>query len=857
MSGTLTGRTPRSDKEFIRDINRRITALERSKTARIGEWVLSDQNGALTATKPGEALAVGQAAAPEVVDLSAPRGSVVSSTDIATAVGYPDVDPDAPPSLDDVRQWVLSQFFGQISPTRIPALPWAHLFDGAAELLSDPSFDNPTTFANNLSVAYDSEFGRLKPGSARIECDGTTHIAVSNVIEVSAGETLPVSVHAFYEGVTSAANSVRLEVRGYHVDDDGETRTLVTTSTIDAISPTGESDDDPGAVDGWVKLEGTYIVPDLPTSVDEIVLEFTVTPGATAGTVWLDDASVKKTSDGMPQTWVKNLTADLVSVWNGITGTVQSILTSLGLTPSGNFWDDLFDLSDEIAWIQSKAEEAGEDIATLLTNLWTNPAAVIQDIPQNLVNGLTTALSNFNTAVNQIGDALIGSVVTPINGAIANVLDFFRNLTNFQDTTTANQVNQQNFQIAAIASGSYRNPAWVCPYPIADVTFPESLMLGHFVTATTGAASAGTAHTHPIPVSFTNTAGPALRGIAPGSSLGGYITVTTTTVKDTIGAHLSKDTSDPIDNVFFEVFRESPDGTLTQVGSTDISTLLTTTPTLFTAPLPAGLITQAGERYVIRVRNAASTAMDVNIKILTKYDKYPDITFFTGTSALSNQTSYTPAQAQTARAASSAMPWVMLAAANVTNDDQTHTDDFNNRSKLGSLWFLKSNTGSNQIGISGNRAAFSGLTDGSQNALYIRPTGSDKQWVEGTSYENAVAVSGARMGLLLNCNRDLSQTIYLSWNVNSAKIYSGPWNSLTERASVSSGLNDVFWQFYYDPAAGTYYALKDGNDIGLNWSDTGGLMQHGPDFRYGGLRISRQSLFNAGRMDNWTLRDWA
>ncbi|MHC9292064.1 hypothetical protein ACRCUN_06325 [Mycobacterium sp. LTG2003] len=797
---------------------------------------------------------VGQAPAePTTVDLSA-RGTVVSNVgDIATAVGYPDVDEDNPPSLDDIRQWVLSQFFGQISPTRIPALPWAHLFDGAAELLTDPGFDNPATFASNPSITYDGEFGRLKPGSARVECDGTTHVAVSNAIEVSADETLPVSIHVFYESVTAAANSVRLSVRGYH--REGDVRTLVTTSTVASLSPAGESDDDPGAVDGWLKLEGTYIVPDLPNSVDEVVLEFDVTPGATAGSLWWDDASAKKTSSGMPQAWVKDLTADLVSVWNGITGTVQSIMTQLGLTPSGDFWDDLFDLSDEIAWIQDAANQAGQDIATLLTNLWTNPAAVIQQIPQNLVNGLTTALANFNTAVNQIGDVLIGAVVTPISSAIANVVDFFHSLTNFQDTTAANQINQQNFQIAALAQGGYRNPTWVCREPIADVTYPESFLLGYFVTGVTGAASSGTAHTHTIPLSTNTYATAGLIGLSSGVSFGAYITVTATTVADTVGIYMSKDAG-TVDNVYLEVFREASDRSLTRISSVDISSQLTTANQYVTAATNAGIIAQAGERYLIRVRNSSTTAVEVNIACLRIGTHSPEYAFNTLSAGLTNQTSYTTAEADAARSSATLLPWLMLASVNTGGDDQTHTDDFNNRSKLGSLWFLKSDTGSNQLGISNNRASFSGLTDGVQNALYIRPTGGDKMWVEGTLYGTAIAVPGPRCGLLLNCNRDLSQVVYLACNINTAKIYTGPWNSLTERASVSSGLNDVPWQFYYDPGAGTYYALKDGNDIGLNWPDSGGLMQHGPDFRYGGLRIARASLFNAGQIDNWTLRDW-
>ncbi|AER47678.1 minor tail protein [Mycobacterium phage Dori] len=369
MSDARLGRAPRSEAEWAREIDRRLKKVERSQTTRVGNWVLSEQDGRPVLTRPGESMEVGAAAEPEVVDLSQRGTTVTDLSDIATAVGYPDVDPEAPPSLDDVRQWVLAQLFGTVSPSRIPSLPWAHLVDGSAELLEDPSFDNPATFANNPSLHYDSAFGRLKPGSARVDADGSTFAGVSNLIPVEAGEILPVSLHVFYEGVVATvADPIKLGVRGYHVEDDG-TRTLVTTATVDSVAaPSGESDDVPEAVDGWIKLQGSYTVPTLPTSVDEVVLGFDGA-GITAGSIWFDDGSAKKVKDGLPQEWIKNLVGDLGSLWNGLGGFVEQLMAQLGMTPSGVFWDDVFDLSDEIAWIQERAAEGVQDAAQALAGL--------------------------------------------------------------------------------------------------------------------------------------------------------------------------------------------------------------------------------------------------------------------------------------------------------------------------------------------------------------------------------------------------------------------------------------------------------------------------------------------------------
>lgn len=59
MSGTNTGRAPRSDAEWARDTNRRLDALENPDTARVGEWVISSTGGQLIATKQGDQVIIG------------------------------------------------------------------------------------------------------------------------------------------------------------------------------------------------------------------------------------------------------------------------------------------------------------------------------------------------------------------------------------------------------------------------------------------------------------------------------------------------------------------------------------------------------------------------------------------------------------------------------------------------------------------------------------------------------------------------------------------------------------------------------------------------------------------------------
>lgn len=451
MTDTRLGRSPRSEAELVREFDRRLKALERSQTARIGPWVLSAPDGRLLATRPGEAaLEVGQPPTPEVVDLSS-RGSVVSdmnTADLANAVGMPDVDPEAPPTIDQIRQWMVTNLFGPVAPGRIQQLPWAHLGGGTAELLDDPGFDSSATFnAGDPNITRNAEFGRSKPGSAQIVANGAAHLVVSNLIAVEQGEKLPVGVWVFYEELVASAAPVRVSVRAYHRNAD-DSLTLLSTTQVAALTATsGESADHPDQDDDWVWLGGTYAVPG-PVgglTVTDVVLEAKVTEDATGGTINVDDATVTKTRDGLPQDWILNLVPDLASVWNGVAGTVETIMTSLGLTPSGTFWDDLFDLSDEIAWIQDKANDAGADAAAALADLasklgisdwdnwlsstWdgfkatllTNPGSLLGMLGMNKI----TDLPALNTDFVALQNILSGAATTPPTTLLQQVKDWW------------------------------------------------------------------------------------------------------------------------------------------------------------------------------------------------------------------------------------------------------------------------------------------------------------------------------------------------------------------------------------------------------------------------------------------------
>lgn len=58
MSGLPSGKAPRTDAEWAREVERRFKALENPTTIRLGEWVIQVVDGELVATAPGRSVAL-------------------------------------------------------------------------------------------------------------------------------------------------------------------------------------------------------------------------------------------------------------------------------------------------------------------------------------------------------------------------------------------------------------------------------------------------------------------------------------------------------------------------------------------------------------------------------------------------------------------------------------------------------------------------------------------------------------------------------------------------------------------------------------------------------------------------------
>lgn len=430
----------------------------------------------------------------------------------------------------------------------------------------------------------------------------------------------------------------------------------------------------------------------------------------------------------------------------------------------------------------------------------------------------------------------------------------FEAIRGFRDATELDVTQLQTTTVTQNVSASM-NPGWLCRYPIGDVTYPEFMLNTFAVGGTSGAASTGTAHTHSVGSFATQLSS---QSIAQNNSRGGYITVSNPMIIDTVGAVISKDVG-TLNNVFLEVFQENQDGSLSRLVSEDIAIYLFTTAAYVEVTLLNPVIVQAGERYLVRVRNSSSVATAVNVVCMSQGLGPVDASMSTTGSTDTNKTSYTGGEAATNQAASTSLPFFLIATAAPVATEKSWADDFN-RNDLGGLWTVKQTGLMSIIIVLGQAGWPIGASEASTaTAIFARPTLGDDQRVDGRLWLTDYLPGFS--GPVMHANKDMSSLVWLAVSNTAASIYSGAYASLTQRATVSTtGSNEVLWSLYYQTSTNTYTALRDGQDIGLSWEDTGNVVPKGYDYRYGGLRVETVLQdgddLAGGLLDNWNLRDW-
>lgn len=433
---------PLSDQEWARSVEQRLKAFQDKSTVRIGQWVITEIGGNLTAVKPGDEFVVGEAE-PTTVDLTGALRGFVTQDDLDesaattqqnvfqllwTQLTGETVDP-GDDVLTELANFLSGGLFGQIDISRLPSLlPLSRIRDIIQNLFLNGDFKTLDSIAPGVTDWLVDLADGAAPGlgSATTIADGATHILFSNNIDVDPDsvQTLNVSSFVKYLGLTSTGDAIKLQVSQYLGN------TLVGTTLIDKLTAPN------GTLGTWsTQLAGVFTTPGDGT-IDNVTTELVVADTASAGTVKFSKA-VSTFSDLMPQNYVDGLTSVLASIWSGIAARIadwQALLDAFNNGAGGI----LTDVEDRI---KNLLPGSGLFNSAFLSNIANIPAG----IPGGHVTGVASdMLTDFGANLDSIVQKFLGVGNTGNTPADANTA-----FSSLRDTVLGLSRDVQSLQQAA------------------------------------------------------------------------------------------------------------------------------------------------------------------------------------------------------------------------------------------------------------------------------------------------------------------------------------------------------------------------------------------------------------------------
>lgn len=259
----------------------------------------------------------------------------------------------------------------EITSALLGPLSIGFLTDEIQTLLFEGGFDDPVTIVPGPGVEHDATDGvplTTPLGCAKVTCDGTDKSRATEVIKVGPNWVLKLGGRIKYQGLTAGADAIRLNLIPYSNRTTPVPGGAIMVATAGTVSGTSTG------VNGWrvLPIEGSWTVP--ATGVSHVVVEWHVTDAATAGVVKFDELYLQST-EKIPQSFTKDLPEDLQTLVNEAIDLWQGLGERLHVDE----WDDW--LAD--TWAHTQAE------------------------------------------ANQIRDVLAGLIVTPINSAVQSIKDWW------------------------------------------------------------------------------------------------------------------------------------------------------------------------------------------------------------------------------------------------------------------------------------------------------------------------------------------------------------------------------------------------------------------------------------------------
>lgn len=272
--------------------------------------------------------------------------------------------------------------FGLLQSWNLPFLPVSSLTNTMPNLLVSPGFTTQDSIGEAETAngwEWDDDDGRTDPGCARVDAiGGLQQILQSVPIPVAADQKVNASVYVKWQSLVYTGTDpilldlVRFDSEGFEV---GKT-------TLESLSS-------PAASSGgnWLEIDGgEYTIPNDGTT--QIVIQFRCRENASAGSIWWDDAELRKTNQTIPQNWILNLVPDLGGIRDWIQDVIDAVISGIRGIPfvGGTLAALILDLTGWREDTDDAASQAADAYIGLgVTQKIIATAAQGQDLPSGVI----------------------------------------------------------------------------------------------------------------------------------------------------------------------------------------------------------------------------------------------------------------------------------------------------------------------------------------------------------------------------------------------------------------------------------------------------------------------------------------
>lgn len=377
------------------------------------------------------------------------------------------------------------------------------------------------------------------------------------------------------------------------------------------------------------------------------------------------------------------------------------------------------------------------DIIALIKKVITGEGDV--ELPP-ILQGASDFLHNVDRMLGQLIDVFNGVVVTPINNAIAGVIDWFAGLLGFRKntsekvTTIENDVSNQGTIVRGVQGdvSGFKNdlvdkasisdvpndlPMWQSMNPLEDASFPRIMLNRNtkWVNDRTESSGSGT-HTHGIAVRNSPFYAPSL-----GVMELGFIRVPRSRIYNTVGVVVDNSGSSTA-SLFLAVYRLLDNGSLSLEQYTgNVAGFVTASKYELRVELGESVIAEGGEYFAVGVLQAGSGTPRPIAGVEMEDISVPVGTYPKKLNALSPGGLSSPPDLITSGQTNFSFnwaPWVCLGESIPVNvlPKLSYSDDFEraNSSNLGSNWAQRGD-------IHVTNGAATTTTKGVSSALWVYP----------------------------------------------------------------------------------------------------------------------------------------